>query len=178
MTKDIREQVADLQKNFLAAGVLIEGGMAKGLMKCALLVERDAKINLTDNQHVDTGRLRASYTSRLIDRPHGKTAQTGTNVDYAPDVELGSGPHHVPLEDLIAWVRRKGLAGGGFAKNKAGRGYKSGVEKDIAYQIQQHIEKYGTKPHPHLLPALKANSGRFQGIIATEIKKDMQGGVK
>lgn len=160
MKKDVREQVIDLQKAFLQAGIAIESGLDSGLVKCGLLVERNAKLILTDEQHVDTGRLRASITTRLVGGKRYRSAQTGTNVQYAADVEFGSGPKHVPIDALKAWAKRKGLG------------------EEAAYPIQQQIEKYGTKPHPFLLPGLKASQGRFQSIVAAEVKKGLQEGAK
>lgn len=54
-----------------------------GLVKATLLVERDAKL-LTP---VDTGTLRRSITHEF----HGKhKAVVGSNVEYAPHVEMGT----------------------------------------------------------------------------------------
>ena len=57
------------------------------IMKCVLIVEADAKRNCP----VDTGRLRASISHEVIkiadDVYQGRV---GTNVHYAPHVELGT----------------------------------------------------------------------------------------
>lgn len=58
----------------------------EGLQKGALRVERDAKINAP----VDTGRMRASITTRLTEEDGNTIAEVGTNVSYAPMVEYGT----------------------------------------------------------------------------------------
>jgi phage gpG-like protein len=55
------------------------------MKKACLLVENDAKRNCP----VDTGRLRQSITHRI----EGSTGIVGTNVEYAPYVEYGTGKH-------------------------------------------------------------------------------------
>lgn len=63
-----------------------DGPVAKELTRRAVQVERDAKQLCP----VDTGRLRASI-ARVLDRdPDGLVAIIGTNVEYAPYVELGT----------------------------------------------------------------------------------------
>jgi len=56
--------------------------------RAALVIERQAKINATGRPgpKVQTGRLRASITTEVID---SNTARVGTNVFYAPFVEFG-----------------------------------------------------------------------------------------
>jgi len=63
-----------------------ETAIEEGLQKGAFRVERDAKINAP----VDTGRMRASITTRLIKEDGNPVAEVGTNVSYAPLVEYGT----------------------------------------------------------------------------------------
>lgn len=67
-----------------------------------LLITRDAK----KNAPVDTGRLRASITPEVTTT--GETVQgvVGSNVKYAPYVELGTRPHWPPIAALEVWARR------------------------------------------------------------------------
>jgi len=60
----------------------VEDAISKALEASALVVEGDAK-NLAP---VDTGNLRNSITHEV----EGKEARVGTNVEYAPFVELGT----------------------------------------------------------------------------------------
>ena len=77
------------------------------MVKCALGIEKDAKLNLTNQNAVDTGRLRMSlYTdvqsvknyeveigtdlSKVGPKKRTKGPGVGTNVEYAPYVEFGT----------------------------------------------------------------------------------------
>lgn len=153
MTQDIKAQVANLNQAFKNAGNIISSDLDVALMQCGAIVERDAKLNLTDEGHVDTGRLRASITSRLSREGLYHVVQAGTNVDYAADVELGTGPHHVPIDDIMAWARRKGFS------------------SEEAHAIQQKIEEHGTRPYPYLHPALEANAGRISSKLTSVLRQ-------
>ena len=69
----------ELADKFKSAGIKVQDKIDKSLYKAGLLVERAAKILV----HVDTGRLRASISTRLVTA----NAQVGTNVEYAHPVE-------------------------------------------------------------------------------------------
>lgn len=62
------------------------GEVARDLQRRALQVDRAAKQNCP----VDTGRLRSSITNELGQDSQGLVATIGTNVEYAPYVELGT----------------------------------------------------------------------------------------
>ena len=62
------------------------GEIAKDLQRRALQVDRAAKRLCP----VDTGRLRSSITNELGADGQGLMASVGTNVEYAPYVELGT----------------------------------------------------------------------------------------
>lgn len=71
-----------------------------GLVKATLLVERDAK----ELVPVDTGTLRRSITSKF----HGKHfAEVGTNIEYAPHVELGTSK--MPARSFLRAALHKNL---------------------------------------------------------------------
>ena len=67
------------------------------LIRSALRMERDAKINATSYPKVQTGRLRSSITG-LVDAPLGSPrvvlraggSTSGSDVDYAEYVEYGT----------------------------------------------------------------------------------------
>lgn len=67
------------------------------LIRSALRMERDAKINATSDPKVQTGRLRSSITG-LVDAPLGSSrvvlraggSTSGQDVDYAEFVEFGT----------------------------------------------------------------------------------------
>lgn len=62
------------------------GEVAKDLQRRALQVERAAKQLCP----VDTGRLRSSITNQVGTDAEGLLAAVGTDVEYAPYVELGT----------------------------------------------------------------------------------------
>ena len=69
--------------------------ITKALTKAALLVEADAKIHCP----VDTGLLRNSITHTI----NGNEAEVGTNMEYAPYVEFGTGLFNVDgIKELIS----------------------------------------------------------------------------
>lgn len=70
-----------------------------------LLVQRDAKINAP----VDTGRLRASITPEVRAAGDSIEGVVGSNVFYAPFVELGTRAHWPPPGALEVWARRHGV---------------------------------------------------------------------
>ncbi|KKN20888.1 hypothetical protein LCGC14_0930920 [marine sediment metagenome] len=61
----------------------VKNKVSSGLKTATLMVERDAKIFCP----VDTGTLKRSITHEFISDTE---AQVGTNVEYAPFVELGT----------------------------------------------------------------------------------------
>ena len=63
-----------------------DGPVAKDLVRRAVQVERAAKQLCP----VDTGRLRSSITNEIGQDSEGLVATIGTNVEYAPHVELGT----------------------------------------------------------------------------------------
>lgn len=63
-----------------------DGPVAKDLTRRITRIDRAAK----NNCPVDTGRLRSSITNRLAHDSQGLVGIVGTNVDYAPYVELGT----------------------------------------------------------------------------------------
>lgn len=74
--------------------ILQELGTAavKGLVECGLVAEGYAKRKLTENHSVDTGRLRNSITSDVNEEE--KSVSIGTNVEYGPYVECGTGKYY------------------------------------------------------------------------------------
>lgn len=89
--------------------------MVRAMRRATLLVERSAKQNLQGwrppggpgRAGVDTGRMRASITPSVTDRP--LTGIVGSNVFYAPYQELGTRPHYVSKEHIGRWAERHGL---------------------------------------------------------------------
>lgn len=118
----------------------------QGMRDATLIVTRDAKLNAP----VDTGRLRASITPEI--RPHGNTVLgvVGSNLAYAPYVELGTRPHWPPPGALAVWARRHGVS---------------------EFLVRRAIGRRGTKAHKYLERALTENASRIVRLIGTTVGK-------
>ena len=85
------------------------------------------------------GTLRNSITHRVTG---GDTLEVGSNVEYAPYVELGTGPHFVPPPE---WERFEAEKGKGV-----GRAY--------------------VKPRPYIRPAIEDHTDEYRNIMERELK--------
>lgn len=65
----------------------VQVATSKGIKRAGLLVQGDAQRLVS----VDTGRLRNSITTKVEEIQKGTVATVGTNVDYGPYVEYGTG---------------------------------------------------------------------------------------
>ena len=84
---------------------------------------------------VDTGRLKGSI--HISPKMSGYSTYTiATGVKYAVDIEYGTSPHHVNINDLKGW-----------AKRKLG-------DENIAGAVQQKISEKGTASQPFFRPAI------------------------
>lgn len=102
----------------------INGGIRatdEPMRQATLLVAGDAKRNAP----VDTGVLRASITPGVESRNNTTTGVVGSNVVYAPMMELGTRPHWPPLAALETWARRHGTTAFVVARAIARRGLKA-----------------------------------------------------
>lgn len=101
--------LAETQKmtEFYAAE-LTSNTFVRGMQKATLFVLRDARLAAP----VDTGRLKNSIVSKIDIVKEGYNQRVvgivGTNVKYAPAMELGTKPHFPPISALQVWARRHG----------------------------------------------------------------------
>jgi phage gpG-like protein len=86
------------------------------------------------------GTLRNSITHRV---ENGDTMALGSNVEYAPYVELGTGPHFQPPPEWEKFTTERG----------------SGVGN--AY----------VKPRPYIRPAIEDHRNEYQSIAERELKR-------
>lgn len=168
-------QLADLKKAFTSASVHLRTALKKGLNTAALIVENDYKIRLTKGGQVASGLLRASASHRIIDGVGYPSAEVGSNVGYAKEVELGGPPRLVPFEDILAWVRRKHFV---LGSGKGGRRLKKdkASENELAFLIQRSIAKKGTMPHPALFPALISNKAAIFAALKAPLQAELRKG--
>ncbi len=122
-------------------------GLRQGIGKACRVVEAAA----VGNCPVDTGELQQSITSETPGPSDPPVGVVGTNVEYAPYVELGTGL---------------------FAANGDGR-------KDVPWKYQDAKGNWhttsGQEPQPYLQPALRDNEDAVRRLIAEGVKKDMTG---
>jgi len=114
-----------------------------------LIIQRDAKINAP----VDTGRLRASITPEVKAFGNDVTGIVGSNVVYAPFMELGTRPHWPPLGALEVWARRHGI--------------------DV-YIVARAIATRGTKARKFLQNAFENNKERIIARIERGIEEALK----
>ena len=136
-------QFEDNSKRFLSE---LERSKAKILENIGLKAEKYAKKLCPVGTEESTGKmgyrggtLRDSISHRVV---NGDTLEVGSNVEYAPYVELGTGPHFVPPPE---WERFEAERGKGVGK---------------AY----------VKPRPYIRPAIEDHRDEYQAIAERELK--------
>lgn len=110
--------------------------MLNAMRDATLLVQRDAR----KLAPVDTGRLRASITPQVRTRGNNLEGVVGSNVKYAPYMELGTRPHFPPLAALEVWAAR---------------------HHTTAYAVCRAIARRGTKARRFLQNAFLQNRDRI-----------------
>lgn len=156
MNKTLLAQADDLKAEFAKWSVIIYTQGEKSINRASLLVEREAKRRLTQNNTVATGFLRASVTHRVVRRNSQIIGEIGSNVSYAKDVEMGSAPHYVSASDIGKWAKRKG------------------IPSHLASYIALKISIYGTKPHPFLGPVFIERQAEILAMIQGDIKDTLK----
>lgn len=86
------------------------------------------------------GTLRNSITHRV---ENGDTMALGSNVEYAPYVELGTGSHFTPPPEWEQFTTERGSG--------VGRAY--------------------VKPRPYIRPAIEEHRDEYQNIVERELKR-------
>lgn len=132
--KGLKETQRNLEK---AAQDLRGTPMLNAMRDATLTVDRDAM----KNAPVDTGRLHASITPAVS--VIGETIQgiVGSDVSYAPYVELGTRPHWPPRAALEVWARRHHMN---------------------VFLVQRSIGLFGTPAREYLQRAFRDNKGKIE----------------
>lgn len=115
--------------------------------------ESYAKQNITDKKAVDTGALRNSITHKA----DGGAMIVGSNIEYAPYIELGTGKEYDPPPD---WIENNA---------KRGRGLDKWYYKD-KLTGEWHVG-FPQKPRPFLRPAIEDHVQEYKAIAEAELKK-------
>lgn len=129
---DVINKLGDVAEN-------LSVGLYNALQEAGEIVRKDAVMNCP----VQTGRLRGSITSNV----EGNTAEIGTNVDYAPYVEFGTGAKG---DKSVAHTTK---------------------ERWTYYSGGQFFTTSGHAPQPFLIPALKNNSDKIKQLIRQAVMK-------
>ena len=82
----------EFSEHFDEVADALDDAVIRALETCGLAGERFAKENVTANGSVDTGRLRNSISHAVV--PDEKAVYIGSNAEYAPYVELGTGKYY------------------------------------------------------------------------------------
>ena len=130
MAISMEVQGADrVAKQLGEVGVDLMGTPMVGAMREAALVVSGAAKQLAP---VDTGRLRASITPAVAREANEVIGVVGSNVEYAPYMEFGTGPagdpavphkasHWPPAAALDVWASRHGMPSGALVARAIGR---------------------------------------------------------
>lgn len=134
-------EIENLDKLISKLDKLSKSAMKDALTKACLIVENEAKMRCPAGD----GQLRQSITHEVDDTE----GYVGTNVEYAPYVEIGTGL---------------------FSSKGTGR-------KDVPWVYQDVEGKWhttsGQKPQPFLLPALENNRNEIIKLFEEQINKEV-----
>ena len=117
----------------------------QAMEQACILVENEAKIKCP----VDNGLLRNAITHYIEDNPNELVGVVGTNVEYAPYVEFGTGIY-------------SSLGNGRQDRWKY---------KDAKGEWHSTI---GQHPQPYLQPALEENRRKIEKMFKEQIKKGVK----
>ena len=118
--------------------------MVEAMRDSTMVVTRSAR----QNAPVDVGRLRASIVPEVAQRDKTVRGIVGSNVVYAPYVELPTRPHWPPLAALEVWARRHGTT---------------------AFLVARAISRRGTKAIRYLQRAFTDNRNKIGEIFSRTV---------
>jgi HK97 gp10 family phage protein len=147
----------DLKANLDAYEKEVTDRVNRGIEAAAAII---AELVKSETPKGATLALYHSITYQDVTPPGSETVEYLIGVDgnssaakYASDVEYGAPPHDVSIEELIPWVRSKGMP------------------DEAAYAIAKVIKEQGTQAHPFLFHTVEEN----KNIIIREIERAMNG---
>lgn len=116
----------------------------KALEACGSFAEGEAVENITKQGAVDTGALRNSIAHKVASEGNTACAFIGTNMEYAPYIEFGTGKEYDGGGRQTSWTY----------KDRNG---------------QWHMTS-GQRARPYLKPAITDNIDKYKQIIINELK--------
>ncbi len=123
----------------------------KGITRSVIQIEADAKRIVPTDTHT----LQRSLTHEVTVSGNDVTGRAGTNLVYAPVVELGrsAGDAMPPPSALTGWLRRHG------------------IDERYAFVVARNIARRGTRPRPYLKPALDKNRPAITREMTAVLKR-------
>lgn len=146
------EGLKDFKRDIEKAAREVDPLLKKAMVKSTALVKGTAKGIVIDKKIQNTGSLRRSIHDRIVMTGRLKGI-VNVGERYGLFVEVGTRPHWPPVAPLEKWARLK-----------LGK-------KGIGYLIARKISRQGTKAQPFLMPALKRNLGKIEGIFDGVMKR-------
>lgn len=143
---------AELDAAWKKAPEIVREELTGAMWQAELLLQRETQ-ELTPVGIGGAGGLRGSILAQqpevLADRVLGVT---GTALNYAQAVELGSRPHWAPIQPLIDWVQHR-------------LGYSGKQAEAVARRVQFGIAHHGTPAVGMFHRAFAANRGQVASIF-------------
>lgn len=150
--RDFRAEVRGLRETQAKVDQVIRDLRGEPMLQAM----RDATLLATGTARtlapVDTGRLRASILPEV--RSDALTGSVigviGSNVDYAPYMELGTKAHYPPLSALEVWAKRHGTT---------------------AFVVARAIARKGIKARRFLQGGIEQNESKIVALIGDAVGK-------
>lgn len=151
-SEDLQKALNDINKYKTE----VKKAVKKEILRTGYAVVNKAKINLTKNKSVKTGRLRSSLNVEgNVERGQVKA---GTKVEYAAYLEFGTPAHIIRVKTKNVLARYTGTS-----KGKAG------------FEIfGKEVRHPGTKAKPFLFPAAESERKQYEGNILKIIGNDLR----
>lgn len=148
----------------------MQAAVLRALEECGLVAENYAK-QLCPVAADNGGTLRDSIAHRV--QPTEQAVYIGTNVEYAPYVELGTGKYYRGGRQGW-WVYVKGGSRRRRNNNASGKIYTKAEALRIMFALRKkgldaHITD-GSEPKPYLKPAIADHAQQYKGIIEGELR--------
>ncbi|RMG80625.1 MAG: HK97 gp10 family phage protein [Chloroflexi bacterium] len=124
--------------------------LVTALERGGLRISKRAQEILAENGSVDTGTLQDSVTYEVEVSSGGMRLRVGTNVAYAPFVELGTAPHIIRPKEKAA------LAGG-----------------KLTHPIKK-VDHPGSPPKPFLKPAADQEKAAVLDEVAAAVSRQLE----
>lgn len=131
----------------------VNEALKQGILAGSLLVEKEAKLNVKTS----TGVLRESINHELIEGEKSIIGIIGTNVKYAPYIELGTGP--------IGEANKPEIAG------KKNISYRDTPWVYFSEEKQSFFTTSGQAGKPYLYPALANNKEQIKKLMSEAVTK-------